>query len=208
MFTELLSTLKIHKLTQSQYYRELDAGNIDESALYLTPEEEIDLSGYATVEQVNEAKNYTDNAVANKAETNHIHAISDVAELQNELDSKSVSFTRSLTRGTKIGTITINNADTALYAPTPTMNREFDSGLVDNGTSFSYAGTNSKFYIVTYGNTDFTYISTITVDYRAILAGLTEYNLGNEGVLKVLMSDNGISFTVENLRLWHVCGYY
>ena len=53
MITENLSTLKIHKLTQAQYDRELAAGNIDESALYLTPEEEIDLSPYATVELLN-----------------------------------------------------------------------------------------------------------------------------------------------------------
>lgn len=38
MITENLSTLKIHKLTQAQYDRELEAGNIDESALYLTPD--------------------------------------------------------------------------------------------------------------------------------------------------------------------------
>lgn len=49
MITENLSTLKIHKLTKEQYDRELKAGNIDETSLYLTPEEEIDLSGYATV---------------------------------------------------------------------------------------------------------------------------------------------------------------
>lgn len=41
MITENLSTLKIHKLTQAQYDRELAAGRIDESALYLTPDEEI-----------------------------------------------------------------------------------------------------------------------------------------------------------------------
>lgn len=40
MITENLSTLKIHKLTQEQYDRELAAGNIDESAIYLTPDEE------------------------------------------------------------------------------------------------------------------------------------------------------------------------
>ena len=39
MITENLSTLKIHKLTQAQYDREFEAGNIDESALYLTPDE-------------------------------------------------------------------------------------------------------------------------------------------------------------------------
>lgn len=55
MNTENLSTLKIHKLTQAQYDRELAAGNIDENALYLTPDEAVDLSGYATVEQLNES---------------------------------------------------------------------------------------------------------------------------------------------------------
>lgn len=47
MKIEHLSTLKIHKLSQEQYDRELSAGNLDESALYLTPEEELDLSDYA-----------------------------------------------------------------------------------------------------------------------------------------------------------------
>lgn len=54
MITENLSTLKIHKLTQEQYDREFAAGRIDESALYLTPDEEIDLSEYATVSYVDE----------------------------------------------------------------------------------------------------------------------------------------------------------
>ena len=37
MTTENLSTLKIHSLTQEQYERELAAGRIDETAIYLTP---------------------------------------------------------------------------------------------------------------------------------------------------------------------------
>lgn len=52
MKTENLSTLKIHKLTQEQYDRELAAGRIDENALYLTPDEEIDLSPYAIASEV------------------------------------------------------------------------------------------------------------------------------------------------------------
>ena len=39
LITENLSTLKIHKLTQEQYDRELVAGRIDSNALYLTPDE-------------------------------------------------------------------------------------------------------------------------------------------------------------------------
>jgi hypothetical protein len=50
--TENLSTLKIHKLTQEQYDRELAAGRIDENAIYLTPDEEIDLSKYALASDV------------------------------------------------------------------------------------------------------------------------------------------------------------
>lgn len=38
MITENLSTLKIHKLSQAQYDRESKNGNLDETALYLTPE--------------------------------------------------------------------------------------------------------------------------------------------------------------------------
>lgn len=49
METRDISTLKINKLSKEQYERELAAGNIDENALYLTPDEEIDLSGYATI---------------------------------------------------------------------------------------------------------------------------------------------------------------
>lgn len=41
LITENISTLKINKLTQAQYERELAAGRIDEYALYLTPDEEV-----------------------------------------------------------------------------------------------------------------------------------------------------------------------
>ena len=41
MNTENLSTLKIHKLSQAQYQRELAAGRIDDTALYLTPDTTI-----------------------------------------------------------------------------------------------------------------------------------------------------------------------
>ena len=37
MITENVTTLKIHKLTQEQYNTALAAGNLDENALYLTP---------------------------------------------------------------------------------------------------------------------------------------------------------------------------
>jgi hypothetical protein len=75
LITENLSTLKIHKLTQAQYDRELAAGRIDENALYLTPDEEVDMSIYATVDQLD-----------NKADSEHTHEITDVINLQPSLD--------------------------------------------------------------------------------------------------------------------------
>lgn len=39
MITETLLNLKIHKLSQEQYDRELIAGTLDENALYITPDE-------------------------------------------------------------------------------------------------------------------------------------------------------------------------
>lgn len=80
MQTENLSTLQIHKLSKAQYERELAAGNLDEYALYLTPDEEIDLSSYATTEQLNA-----------KADVDHSHAISDVTDLQNTIDALNAS---------------------------------------------------------------------------------------------------------------------
>lgn len=80
--TENLSTLKIHKLTQAQYDRELAADRIDENALYLTPEEEIDLSAYATIEQMN-----------GKAPSIHSHTASEVgAYTKSEVDAKISSI--------------------------------------------------------------------------------------------------------------------
>lgn len=53
--SEVLPTLKIHKLTKAEYEQQIADGSIDENALYLTPDEEIDLSIYATEEYVNDA---------------------------------------------------------------------------------------------------------------------------------------------------------
>lgn len=57
MITENLSTLKIHKLSKQQYQRELEAGNIDESAIYLTPVEQINLSNYVTQDDLSNSIN-------------------------------------------------------------------------------------------------------------------------------------------------------
>ncbi len=78
MITKNLSTLKIHKLTREQYERELNNGNLDENALYLTPDEDMDLSQYATKAEL-----------AGKANKEHSHAITDVTDLQTTLNGKT-----------------------------------------------------------------------------------------------------------------------
>ena len=52
MITENLPILKIHKMTEAQFKREKEAGRTEENALYLTPDEDIDLSAYATKDDV------------------------------------------------------------------------------------------------------------------------------------------------------------
>lgn len=44
MIVNDLSTLKIHKLSQEQYDRELAAGRIDADAIYLTPDEGVEIA--------------------------------------------------------------------------------------------------------------------------------------------------------------------
>ena len=69
MITENLSTLKIYQLTQKQYDERVASNNIDSNALYVTPDEALDLSGYA--------------------EKEHAHEISDVNELQGFIDTSA-----------------------------------------------------------------------------------------------------------------------
>ena len=91
---EALQTLKIHKITKEQYEEELANGTIDENALYLTPDEEVDLSGYATIEQLNSKSDIghnhdglylteeeIDDKIAGKVDEDHSHTVADVSDL-------------------------------------------------------------------------------------------------------------------------------
>lgn len=97
MLTTNLETLKIHKLTKAQYERELAAGNIDSSALYLTPEEDVDLSQYATKTEISEAQAALQLALDGKAPSSHSHSISDITNLQTSLDAKQATITGGAT---------------------------------------------------------------------------------------------------------------
>ena len=112
MITENLSTLKIHKLTQAQYDRERVAGNLDANALYLTPDEEIDLSPYATIEQLN-----------TKADTEHTHEISDITNLQSSLEGKAPT-SRTINGKALTANITLSASDVGAYTKTEIDNLE------------------------------------------------------------------------------------
>lgn len=76
--TEVLSTLEIYKMTQEEYNKAVKDGTIVENAIYLTPEEDIDLSPYATIEQLK-----------GKADEKHSHISDDITDLQAKLDEKA-----------------------------------------------------------------------------------------------------------------------
>lgn len=124
MLTENVSTLKIHKLTQEQYDRELAAGNIDESALYLTPDEEIDLTPYATKDDLSK-----------KADTGHTH---------NYAGSSSAGG--SATSAVKLDTATAGSATQPAYfsggkpvACTYTLGKSVPSDAKFTDTTYSAA---------------------------------------------------------------------
>lgn len=82
LITENLSTLKIHKLTQEQYDRELAAGRIDANALYLTPDEKAP--------QPNWSQNDTSALDYIKNRTHYIEVDQDGSETVHKLDEKYI----------------------------------------------------------------------------------------------------------------------
>ena len=102
MITENLSTLKIHKLSQAQYDRELEAGNIDETALYLTPEEEC-----YTKAEMDVKVSEINSLIESKADSSHSHTVDDIANLQSLLDNKATTFTKQISLD---GTTSVNGA--------------------------------------------------------------------------------------------------
>ena len=76
MITENLSTLKIHKLTQAQYERERDANRLDETAVYLTPDESLVIDDALSRTSTNPVQNKVINdALSNKANHDHSHGV-------------------------------------------------------------------------------------------------------------------------------------
>lgn len=106
---ENLSTLQIHKLTEEQYQQMVEDGTIDENTLYLTPDEEVDLSGYATKDELD-----------TKADSSHNHDSSYDAygsanmalnDAKYYTDSEIAEWVGSTTVSAQIGAAIANKAD-------------------------------------------------------------------------------------------------
>ena len=151
MKTENLSTLKIHKMTQVQYDRELAAGNIDPNALYLTPDEETDLSGYATVEQLND-----------KSDKDHTHSLATTTangfmskDDKAKLDATNVAYATCSTAAdvaTKTATI-IGNDNWALTVGCIVMVK-FD--ITNTASAVTLNINNTGAYPIWYSNAEYT----------------------------------------------------
>ena len=154
MITENLSTLKIHKLTQGQYDRELAAGNIDENAIYLTPDDNNNnnvITEYDIEKTYEEQQVYSANAVNGLFEALK-------AEIQGDLDEIS-----DLVGGEETGKVIFN--ETLTFA----FNEDLDTTCDTTHTLPKLE--NGKFYLVTFNGVteyyqcavgDYTYLGDIT----------------------------------------------
>lgn len=142
MITENLSTLKIHKLTQAQYERELAAGRIDENALYLTPDEEQNI----TVADVEGLQNILDNKASKDVattSTNGLLSSTDKSKLDGVASGAEVN--QNAFSNVKIGDVTIA-ADTK----TDTLTLVADSNVTitpdANNDKITIAATDTNYY--------------------------------------------------------------
>jgi hypothetical protein len=119
MNTENLSTLKIHKLTQAQYDRELAAGRIDNNAIYLTPEEEIDFP----VDSVNGKTGAVTLSASDvgAAASSHNHSASNITSGTLSADRLPAATSSSL-GGVKVGSNITNSSGTISLSKTNVTN--------------------------------------------------------------------------------------
>lgn len=139
-----------------------------------------------------------------KAPTGHGHdnATTSVAGFMSASDktklngisegADSVSFTRSLTSGTKVGTITINGTGTDLYAPTNTDTHYTSKNVVGSTSATSNtttALTNGNVYLNSVEN------STVTSTHKISGSGATTVTTDENGNIIISSTDNNTVYT-------------
>lgn len=104
----------------------------------------------------------------------------------------SVSFSRNLTSGTKVGTITINGTGTDLYAPTNT-DTHYTTGLKvgdSNTATTNAAATNGNVYLNVLDNT------TVRDSHKIVGSGATTVTSDANGVITISSTDNNTTYGV------------
>ena len=139
----------------------------------------------------------------NKASSSHSHSsvttstagfmtASDKSKLDGiTANADSVSFSRNLTSGTKIGTITINGTGTDLYAPTNTDTHYTSKNVVGatNATSnTATALTNGNVYINSIEN------GAVTSSHKISGSGATTVTTDTSGNIVISSTDNNTTY--------------
>lgn len=130
---------------------------------------------------------------------------SDKAKLDTIASSAdAVSFSQSLTSGTKVGTITINGTDTILYAPTNT-DTHYTTGLIVGASSTATsnaAASNGSVYLNVLDNT------TVRASHKITGSGATTVTSDANGVITIsstntayTLSSFGITATAAELNI-------
>lgn len=104
----------------------------------------------------------------------------------------SVSFSRSLTSGTKVGTITINGTGTDLYAPTNT-DTHYTTGLKVGASATATANaaaSNGNVYLNVLDNT------TVRDSHKIVGSGATTVTSDANGVITISSTDNNTTYGV------------
>lgn len=106
----------------------------------------------------------------------------------------AVSFSRSLTSGTKVGTITINGTATDLYAPTNT-DTHWTTGLKVGASATATANaaaTNGNVYLNALDNT------TVRDSHKIVGSGATSVTSDANGVITISSTDNNTWRGIQN----------
>lgn len=120
-------------------------------------------------------------------------SVSDKTKLDGITESAdSVSFTRSLSSGTKVGTITINGTNTDLYAPTNTDTHYTSKNVVGSSTATSNttsALTNGNVYLNSVEN------GSVTSSHKISGSGATTVTTDASGNIVITSTDTNSNTT-------------
>ena len=154
----------------------------------VTSAHKISGSGATTVTTDSSGNIVISSTIYNAATTssNGLMTSAMVTKLNGITDSAdSVSFSRSLTSGTKVGTITINGTGTDLYAPTNT-DTHYTTGLKVGASSTATANaaaTNGNVYLNALDNT------TVRDSHKITGSGATTVTSDANGVITISSTD-------------------